>query len=196
MEGKVLFVYGLQTKEFKAEDKIASMKPFLAKYGFEVVLVDYNHGKPTKEALEKYAAQVFKEAEKLKPLVAIVAHSMGGMVARYLIEVMGLSVPKLIILESPNLGIPQSLLFLPRLFGVPSDWQSTRSMLRNSRFFKRLNRQAASKTIYYNIGGFYYLMFPSIFSLPGVPTKLFLVSHSRLRENRRVLKYIAKILQS
>lgn len=195
MKGKVLFVYGLQTKEFNPEDKIKIMKPFLARHGFEVCVVDYNHGKPTREALEKYTSEVFKESEKQKP-VAIIGHSMGGIIARYIVEAMGLSIEKLIILESPNQGIPPSLLPIAKLFGVPSGWQSTKSMLRNSKFFQRLNRHRATKTKYYNIGGVYSLIFPFVFNLPGVSTKIFVTGHSRLREDPRILRYIIKILQS
>jgi len=171
------------------------MKAFFAQHGIEVYVADYAKGQPTCEELEVYTEEVKRYIKEIKP-VAIIAHSMGGIIARYVIETNPqLEIQKLIILESPNQGIPSWSLPIAKLLGIPPDWPSTKSMVRGSRFFQQLRHKVA-KTRYYNIGGIYSLIFPSIFNLPDVPMKIFITRHSVLRKDFRVLRYVLQILQS
>ena len=197
MAEKVLFLTGFQRKPFDPLDKGKEIKRYLEKQGYKVYISNYSDGRPMTKSLIVYAREVAKEVEAIKP-VAIIAHSMGGLIARYIIEQMGYQIDKLIMLETPNQGIP----LWPIRFGIMPNWQSVQDMMRNSIFLRKLNRDWQKRkkrisTCYFQIRGIYSVLFPGIFKSQGVPTETFkTISHSGLRANKRAIRQITKFLKS
>jgi len=197
LKERILFLTGFQDDSFDAFDKSKEIKRYLEQEGFEVYTSRYASGQPMTESLKVYAKEVAEEVERIKPAI-IIAHSMGGLIIRYLIEQMGYQIEKLIMLETPNQGIPR----WPIKIGIMPDWQSVQDMRKDSDFIRKLNKdwQKRGKQIttrYFQIGGIYSVIFPDMFKLQGIPTKIFkTITHSELRSNKRSIGEIIKILKS
>jgi len=188
---------GFQKDYFDPFEKSREIKRYLEQQGYEVHTSCYASGQPMIKSLEIYVKEVATEIERIKPTI-IIAHSMGGLIARYLIEQMGYQIEKLIMLETPNQGIP----FWSIKIGIMPNWQSVRYITKGSEFIQKLNRNWQTRrkqitTRYFQIGGIYSVIFPAMFRLPGVPAKIFkTITHSRLRSNKRSIGEIIKILKS
>lgn len=195
----VLFLPGFQREDFDPKEKGAKIKESLEKKGFKVFISNYAHGKPMKRPIKAYVEQVKQEIEAVKPGV-IVAHCMGGLMARKIIESSSedLGVEKLIMLETPNLGTTSARM---KILGLPN-WPSIQDMLKGSEFLRELNenwriKRRKLKTHYFQIGGTRTIWLPEIFQLPEVKTATFPgVNHSQLRTDFRVIQKIIKILTS
>jgi triacylglycerol esterase/lipase EstA (alpha/beta hydrolase family) len=188
---------GFQDDYFNPFDKSKVIKKYLEQQGFKVYTSCYANGEPMTKSLKVYIKEVAKEIERIKPSV-IIAHSMGGLIIRYLIEQMGYKIEKLIMLETPNQGIPS----WPIRIGILPDCQSVRDMMKGSEFMLQLNKDWQAKRrqtaiSYFQIGGIYSTIFPRIFGLQGIPIKVFkTITHSGLRSNKRSITEIIKILKS
>lgn len=197
MKERILFLTGFQKDRFNPFEKSKEIKRYLEQLRYRVYTSCYANGQPMIKPLEFYAKEVAEEIERIKPTV-IIAHSMGGLIARYLIEQMGYQIEKLIMLETPNQGIPS----WPIKIGMLPNWQSVQDMKRNSDFMQKLNKdyhgtKNRPPTRYFQIGGIYSVIFQSIFRLEGIPMKIFkTITHSGLRSNKRSIKEIIKILKS
>jgi len=192
---RILFLTGFQRRPFNPFEKSKYLKEHLEQQGYKLYTSQYGNGQPMTKSLQVYIQQVAVEIQRIKP-TAIIAHSMGGLIVRYLIEQKGYQIEKLIMLETPNQGIPFWLIKIGRL----PNWQSVRDMTKNSEFLKNLNKDWQARrlhTRYFQIGGIYSVIFPQLFTLQGIPTKIFkTVTHSSLRSNKRVIGEIIEILKS
>jgi pimeloyl-ACP methyl ester carboxylesterase len=110
----VILVHGFQSSDTYDEDEIwSTMKESLTNSGFAVYVSHYAWGAVTSESIRRYAESLKQEIDEIRQedekvhKVDIVAHSMGGLVARWYIELGGgqENVRKLIMLETPNRGV-------------------------------------------------------------------------------------------
>ena len=187
-----MFLPGFQKDSFDPGEKGKNIKKYLENEGWQVEISEYGNRMPMTEHLSKYGEQVKIELESFKAS-AIIAHSMGGLVAQEALRKTQMTIKKLIMLETPNQGIPRWALKI----GILPDWSSTRCMIKNSDFLRQIRKTDERETLYYQIGGFYSVLLPKIFISPEIPTKIFkTITHSGLRSNLRVLKEILKILES
>ncbi len=193
----VLFLPGFQKERFDPAEKGAKFKQSLEEKGFRVCISSYSNGQPMQESLNVYVNQVKEEVDKIKPM-RIIAHSIGGLIARKVIETSteDLGIKTLIMLETPNLG---TTLMRVRELGFP-EWPSVLDMLKGSDFLRELNkdwpeRQKALKTRYFQIGGNRFVRFPDIFRLPKTITIEFKdLDHSELRTDSQVIQKIIEII--
>jgi len=193
----ILFLLGFQKEEFDPEEKGEKMKQSLKEKGFKVYISNYSNGQPMKEPLDVYVNQVKGEVKTIRPIV-IIAHSIGGLIARNVIErsTEDLGIETLIMLETPNLG---TTLRRVKALGFP-EWPSVLDMLKGSDFLRELNkdwleRQKTLKTRYFQIGGNRFVRFPDIFRLPKTITIEFKdLDHSELRTDSQVIQKIIEIL--
>lgn len=108
----VILVHGFQSLDNYDEEEIWNiMKNSLTGSGFAVFVSHYAWGSVTSEPIQRYAESLKQEIDQMRrdegvDQVDIVAHSMGGLVARRYIESGGGEghVRKLIMLETPNRG--------------------------------------------------------------------------------------------
>jgi PKD repeat protein len=108
----VVLVHGFQSNDNYNEEEIwRVMKDSLTSSGFTVYISHYAWGAVTSEPIRRYAESLKWDIDHIRlsenvDKVDIVAHSMGGLVARWYIEFGegDKSVRKLIMLETPNRG--------------------------------------------------------------------------------------------
>jgi pimeloyl-ACP methyl ester carboxylesterase len=196
---KVLFLPGFHSKSFNPLEKGKEIKMRLEEAEWEVSVSNYSDGEPTRLPLPLYSEKVATEIELIKP-VAIIAHSMAGLIVLRSILQSNHQVHKLILLESPVNGVPVWAMKIWIMKTDASlDWPSVRDMLRSSAFLQQLNKdwqRKQSQISLFQIGGVYSALLPRIFFFPQVPTKVFkTVTHSGLRSNRRVIETILQILK-
>jgi pimeloyl-ACP methyl ester carboxylesterase len=191
---KILFLPGFQKKPFDALKKAEAIKLFLENRGWRVEVSNYGNGQPMILPIEKYLEKVRSEVEQIKPGV-IIAHSLGGIIARRLIEIERVEgVERLVMLESPHNGVSPWLL---RIFGYPN-WPVIRDIERGSEFLTRLNgfHKGIIPTAYCQIGGLLTAIAPGIFEIKGAHAKDFpRITHSGLRTEPSVLEEIARFVE-
>ncbi len=108
------------------------------------------------ENIDTYSIKLRTLVEKLKyetgqPKVIIVAHSMGGLVARRYIQLFGNeSVDKLILIATPNQGITGDIVSLCSVFGAKAECNDLTS---GSLFLNKLNNYPSSPVKTYNVIG-------------------------------------------
>jgi len=167
----VVLVHGWKPAGGWNYDEWSNMKDCLVGSGFEVYIAKYAPtDRGTSDHIKEYAAKLDTEVNFARVAynvdkVDIVAHSMGGLVSRWYIQILGGDryVRKLIMLETPNHGIPPYVLFaaysLPMYWGV-LQWDSVGDMTAgNSQFLQNLNRNndGISPNVHYEIlGGLWY----------------------------------------
>jgi len=159
----VLLVHGYYGKP----EHLTEMKSWLEKDNFSVYLVNYTHGEVANGDIKKYANNLSSEIGRIKKetgakKVDIVAHSMGGLVARYYIENNDYKndVRTLIVLGTPNRGselfklryIP-FLEFFMKLFrhDFKGVGEAGKQMTPNSPFLNELGYEGRAN--YYTIAG-------------------------------------------
>ena len=162
----VILVHGFSAGDYNSDDLWRIMKEGdpdkgvkgLEDYDFTVYVSHYAPGDGvTCLPVKKYAEFLGEEIERIRgegreevDQVDIVAHSMGGLVARWYIEVgdeakdggHAKNVRKLIMLETPNHGFNDELLALfTGGFAQPEvkSWDSIKDMTWGSEFLRRLN---------------------------------------------------------
>jgi len=116
----VVLVHGFQSVDYDPEEIWKKMKESLTEDGYTVYVSHYANDMVTSESIRRYAKFLGEEIKGIKQdegvnKVDIVAHSMGGLVSRWYIEIGGgdKNVRKLIMLETPNGGL------LSKPFPVP-----------------------------------------------------------------------------
>jgi len=109
----VVLVHGFQSRDYEPEEIWKEMNQSLTEDGYTVYVSHYANDMVTSESIRRYAKFLGEEIEEIRQnekvdKVDIVAHSMGGLVSRWYIEMGGgdKNVRKLIMLETPNSGIP------------------------------------------------------------------------------------------
>ena len=107
MKKTALVLIGFQQKNHSAEKKCEKIKKTLRKHGYEVYISNYGEGQGYTQSIDDYVKYVIKEISKMGNIEIIIAHSMGGLIARSLIEQYNLKARKLIMLEVPNGGVPR-----------------------------------------------------------------------------------------
>lgn len=196
----ILFLTGFHVKKHDPIKEGAAIKQFLENRGFKVFVSHYTQGLPTREPLTEFVRRVDAEVKAKKP-DCIIAHCMGGLIARKIIEnpLPNTRISRLIMLETPNLGTtPQRIKDL----NLRSSWPSVKDMLKGSKFITELNRNwwrkpKKLKKSYFQIGGQRTSEFPGIFSLLGVRKTIFReLDHLELIVNPKVFQRIAYILNS
>ena len=196
----ILFVHGFQ-KEWKERD-LRILEEFILSGEDRFYISDYSSGKPTTENLRKYVEEVKKDVITHSPDV-IIAHSMGGLIARWGIEQEGWKgIKKLIMLETPHQGIPNNQLVkkvLSKWF--PEKWESVKDMTEGSEFLERLNERKERKerkedTSYYNIVGSKLFHFaPNVFKCSDAKEiKVSSTSHQGMYNNFPVIGKIWRAL--
>jgi len=183
----VVLVHGFESWTFDPYDDWSDMEESLTMAGFDVFISDYTQYYPTlsddywipggyplyhtgtPRHIWSYAIGLQTEILQLvknggADEVYIVAHSMGGLVARWCVEILGMDyfVDKLVMLETPNRGVTLSKELLSLILGkgvlAPAVylWDSTGDLTRQSKFLEKLNRY------YWN--GHEYVYDPSAYS--------------------------------
>ncbi len=189
----VFYLPGFQKDNFDRFEISRVIKSFLESDGWKVNVSNYGNDRPMNLPIWIYLEEAACELKKQKPDV-IIAHSFGGIIARYLIEIKNVSVDKLVMLETPHNGVP--MIFM-RLLGYPN-WPAVRVILKGSPFLSFLNSKFLERGVgshYYQIGGLYTTLAHQFFDLPGVRKKVFpLVSHSNLHNDPHVLAEISRFL--
>jgi len=108
------------------------------------------------ENIDTYSIRLKTLVDKLKyetgqPKVVIIAHSMGGLVARRYIQLFGNdSVDKLVLINTPNNGIAGNIVSLCSLFGAKAECTDLAS---GSLFLNKLNNDPSPKVKTYDIIG-------------------------------------------
>lgn len=190
---------GFQSSDFDPEEKGLAIKKSLNEKGLKVIISDYGKRSPMRESIVAYVEQVKKEIKEVKPEI-IIAHSLGGFLAREILESAqeNLGVKILIMLETPHNGVPLKLILW---LGYP-DWPVIREIAPDSQFIQSLNqnwrlRLKSMKTRYFQIGGGWTIQYPEIFRLEDVKMITFQgLDHSSLRTDPRVIQKIIEILSS
>jgi len=202
---------GLQTKPgYDPDEKAKALSEFLSQHSswqlfssgtdegtieekkWKVISSRYAEGQRTDRPIFHYVDKVLGEIATNRPDV-IIGHSMGGTIA-YCCNLMSRHHPEhVIMLESPNGGIPTWAVgtIVPR-------WAPVLDMLQGSSFMKLMGSlEPEGQTEYHQIGGLWTWLFPKIFTMPGVPQKVFpFIRHSGLRTHPLVLEEILKIISS
>jgi len=219
----VLLVHGFQWRPYNPVDLWMTMKERLEDDGFEVYISNYAH-RPTFGNIQTYAKALSEEIEDIKSAtgarrVDIVAHSMGGLVARTYIESEDFApnsnlynddVGKLAMLGTPNHGTPVFTWFRKIFFPESS---SVRQMLPNSPFLNILNHGGVTrkddswpditnpKVYYYTIAGKRSWIRDDDGSVPVSSVKLdnvqnfvYNVAHSQLLTDSEVYLKVNEIL--
>ncbi len=167
---------------------------FFCANGIIVGIGDYSdHDGLTREPLSVCAERLKPQIKKFKPKV-IVAHSAGGIIARYLMQMRMIEPVQIIFLETPHQGLYSWQL---RFFRASLEWLFCQDLLRNSNFLAKLNEvEHTELTLYYvaHLGGFYSCLTPWIFYLKGLDIVRFFSGHY-LMNCQKALEYMLKIIQ-
>jgi PKD repeat protein len=209
----VLLVHGFHWDPWNLDDEWFLMKFGLSQLHFNVCISQYSPtDRGTSDHIQIYARKLANEVEAARQAygvdkVDIVAHSMGGLVSRCYIEMLGGDkyVRKLIMLETPNHGIPSQLVTFayPFRLGVGIlHWASVDDFTAGSEFLRNLNanNDEISPNVQYEIlGGKYYIdTFRVWWDLDsiGVPCQNIFptVGHGDLIKNTDVISRIVYLL--
>jgi len=203
----VLLVHGFHGSAWDPNDEWNVMMSTLTTAGFDAHISAYsptNTG--TVDSIQAYARKLETEVNDLRKShivdkVDIVAHSMGGLVSRYYMQKGqgGNCVRKLIMLETPNRGIPRWLFsFLynidPIVWGTMRKYACLTEMMEGSQLLQELD-DIVIPGIHYEIivGQLYWLR--HIWGLDTVGVSIFdKVGHGDLIKNANVISKIIYML--
>jgi len=184
-----LVLIGFQQKNHSAEKKCEKIKKTLRKHGYEVYISNYGEGQGYTQSIDDYVKYVVKEISEMGNIEIIIAHSMGGLIARSLIEQYNLKARKLIMLEVPNGGVPRW--YAKRFFPLNL---CVKDMTRGSNFLQKLNRYKKVETEYIHVIGLLGLLSKKTFNLQLAKTTSMLVRHHKMLTNRKIIKKIINLL--
>jgi len=162
----VLLVHGFHWDPWDLDNEWFFMKFGLSQLDFNVWISQYSPAdRGTRDHIQIYAGKLANEVEAVRQAygvdkVDIVAHSMGGLVSRWYIEMLGGEkyVRKLIMLETPNHGVPSqvlTMLYPARWYLGVLHWDSVDDMTTGSQFLRNLNgnNDEISPNVQYEILG-------------------------------------------
>ena len=100
----IIFLHGIHEQEKRTNRRFKSMLKYFKRQGYYVNLMHYNSKDSFNNIVENLNERIQKEVDFKKYNVYIIAHSMGGIVAHYLITDYNLPINSVVMISTPING--------------------------------------------------------------------------------------------